>query len=146
VVDDRERRLRRRFGPPVPEPPPVRRRPPGRLIAAGAVVAIAAAAVGAFLLLTPHDHAAPGCWWWSARTVGQVVAGSRGCVRGVFVSGGAIAEGTSPADPALSIAYTDPDQPGGHPACPFQPGQAIVLRYHAVFDDGRTLIVVEDCR
>jgi hypothetical protein len=146
-MGERERRLRRRFGPPVPEPPPVRRRrPPARLIAGGVLAAVVAGAVGAFLLLTPHDRAAPGCWWWTARTVGQVVAGSRGCVRGVFATGGAIAEGTSPADPVLAIAYADPDQPGGHPACPFQPGQAIVLRYHAVFDDGRTLIVVDDCR
>lgn len=148
-MDERERRLRRRFGPPVPEPAPAparRRRTPGRLLAAGALVAVVVGAVGAFLLLTPHDHVAPGCWWWSARTVGQVVASSRGCVRGVFVQGGAIAEGTGAADPVLSIAYTNPDQPGGHPACPFRPGQAIVLRYHAVFDDGRTLIVVDDCR
>jgi hypothetical protein len=110
--------------------------------------ALAAAAVGAgaFLLLTPHDDVAPGCWWWTSRTVGQVVTGDRGCVRGVYARGGAIAEGTSAGDPALSIAYTDPDQQGGRPACPFQPGDAIVLRYHAVFDDGRTLIVVEDCR
>ena len=131
----------------MPEPPPVRRRRlPGRLIAAGAVVAVVAAAAGAYLLLTPHDHVAPGCWWWSARTVGQVVAGSRGCVRGVYARGGVIAEGTSAQDPALSFFYTNPDQPGGHPACVYHGGQAIVLRYHAVFDDGRTIIVVDDCR
>lgn len=117
-----------------------------RALVAGGGCAIVAAATGAFLLLTPHDHVAPGCWWWSARTVGQVVAGDRGCVRGVFARGGAIGEGTSGGDPVLSIAYGDPDQPGGRPACPFQPGEAVVLRYHAVFDDGRTLIVVEDCR
>ena len=112
----------------------------------GAGCAAVAAAAGAFLLLTPRDHVAPGCWWWTARTVGQVVAGDRGCVRGIYARGGAIAEGTNAGDPALSIAYTDPDRQGGRPACPFQPGQAIVLRYHAVFDDGRTIVVIDDCR
>jgi hypothetical protein len=147
--DERERRLRRRFGPPVSEAPPAAappRRPLRRLIAAGTVLAVVAAAAGAFLLLTPHDHVAPGCWWWTARTVGQVVAGSRGCVRGVYVRGGEIADGTSPQEPVLSFFYTDPDQPGGHPACAYRGGDAIVLRYHAVFDDGRTIIVVDGCR
>ena len=116
------------------------------VLAAGALAAIVAGAAGAFLLLTPHDHVAPGCWWWTATTVGHVVPGDRGCVRGVFARGGAIAEGTDPADPVLSVAYTDPDQLGGRPACPFEPGQAIVLRYHAVFDDGRTIVVIDDCR
>jgi len=148
-MDERERRLRLRFGPPVPEPEPVgpkRGRRSRRLVAASAAVALAAAAAGAFLLLTPHDHVASGCWWWTARTVGQVVPGDRGCVRGVFARGGAIAEGTDPAEPVLSVAYTEPDQQGGRPACAFRPGQAIVLRYHAVFDDGRTLVVIDDCR
>jgi hypothetical protein len=116
-----------------------------RVAAAGAVAALVAA-VAAFLLLTPHDHAAPGCWWWTARTVGQVVAGDRGCLRGVYARGGAVAEGTGVGDPALSIAYTDPDRQGGRPACPFRPGDAIVLRYHADFDDGRTIVVIDDCR
>jgi hypothetical protein len=146
-MDERERRLRRRFGPPVPEPAAPRRRWPWqRLVAVGVPVALVAAAAGAFLLLTPHDHVAPGCWWWSAGTVGHVVPGDHGCVRGVFVQGGAIAEGTDPGDPVLSFTYTNPDQPGGRPACAFQPGDAIVVRYHAVFDDGRTLVVIDDCR
>jgi hypothetical protein len=115
-------------------------------LAAAGVVAVIGAAVAAFLLLTPHEHAAPGCWWWTSRTVGEVVPGSRGCVRGVFARGGAVAEGTNAGDPALSIAYTDPDQQGGRPACAFRPGDAIVLRYHAVFDDGRTIVVIDDCR
>jgi hypothetical protein len=31
-------------------------------------------------------------------------------------------------------------------ACPFHAGDAVVVRYRGIFDDGRTLIQVEDCR
>jgi hypothetical protein len=30
-------------------------------------------------------------------------------------------------------------------ACAYKPGDAVVARYHAVFDDGRTIIVVDAC-
>ena len=147
-MDERERRLRRRFGPPVPvaPPAPARRGVPRRLAAGAVAAAVLAAGAALLLVLTPHDHAAPGCWWWTARTVGQVAAGDRGCVRGVYLRGGTVGEGQGTLDVALPLAYTDPDRQGGRPACAFSPGDAIVLRYHAVFDDGRTIIVVEDCR
>ena len=107
---------------------------------------LAAGLVVAFLVLTPHDHVAPGCWWWSARTVGQVLPGQRGCVRGYVVRGGGLAEGTDAADVRLSLAYSDPDQPARREPCPFRVREAVVVRYHAVFDDGRTIVVVDDCR
>ena len=89
---------------------------------------------------------APGCWWWGARTPGEVTAGQRGCLRGYVLEGGALAEGSGGSPPSLSFAYGDPDRPPARGPCPFRPGDAVVVRYHAVFDDGRTLVVVEDCR
>jgi hypothetical protein len=149
---ERERRLRLRFGPPVEEPaardaPPVRRRrPSGCLVAAGAGAALLVAGAAAAWGLTPHDHVAPGCLWWTARQPGGVVAGSRGCVRGWYQSGGEISEAADASSYALPVAYADPDQPVRRPTCPFRRGDAVVVRYHAVFDDGRTIVVIEDCR
>ena len=149
---ERERRLRLRFGPPVDEPaareaPPARRRrPAGCLVAAGAAVALLVAGAAAAWGLTPHDHAAPGCLWWTARQPGGVVAGSRGCVRGWYQTGGDITEAADPASYGLAVAYADPDRPVRRAACPFRQGDAVVVRYHAVFDDGRTIAVIEDCR
>jgi len=144
---ERERRLRLRFGPPIePAPAGPGRRLPRRALAAAVAAALVAAGAAAFLGLTPHDHVAPGCWWWTARQAGGVVTGSRGCLRGWYRSGGEIAESADPSSYGLAVAYANPDQPVRRPACPFARGDAVVVRYHAVFDDGRTLVVIEDCR
>ena len=149
-IDERERRLRLRFGPPVPEgPPPAQpgpRQVSRRVVAAGVTLAIVVVALAGFLLLTPHSHTAPGCWWWSAPTAGNVTAGDRGCLRGWYQTGGVITEGSEPVSYGLPVAYGDPDQPARHAPCPWQPGDAVVVRYHAVFDDGRTIVVIDDCR
>ncbi|HKA09408.1 MAG TPA: hypothetical protein VKI99_02955 [Candidatus Dormibacteraeota bacterium] len=148
-IDDRERRQRLRFGPPagppLTTPPRVRRLPTGLLVAS-AFMGAAAATAAAFLLATPHGHVAPGCWWWTATRAGDVVPGGLGCLRGYYRGGGSIAEGPRPADYALAIAYGEPDQPKGRAPCPFRSGDAVVVRYHAVFDDGRTIAVIDDCR
>lgn len=102
--------------------------------------------MAAYLATTPREHVAPGCWWWTARTVGAVLPGERGCVRGYIGTGGELAEGTGAADPRLALAYANPDQPVRRTACSLHPGDAVVLRYHAAFDDGRALIVIDDCR
>ena len=150
---ERERRLRLRFGPPVedagPDADPVR---PGRgralrwPLGVGVPVLLLATAAGAFLALTPHDHVAPGCWWWTAGEAGAVVPAERGCLRGWYQSGGEITEAANPSSFGVAVAYADPDQPVRRPACPFGKGDAVVVRYHAVFDDGRTIAVIEDCR
>ncbi len=148
-VDNRERLLRLRFGPTgdAPRPkPPVRARVPKRLLAGAAVLIVAVGSIGAFLLLTPREHVAPGCWWWTAGTVGHVVAGDRGCLRGFYRGGASLTEGSSESDVSIPIAYNDPDQQGGRLSCAFAPGDAVVVRYHAVFDDGRTVVVIESCR
>ena len=148
-VDDRERRQRLRFGPPAGPPlttPPRVGRPPAGLLVAGAIVGAAVAAAAAFLLATPHAHVAPGCWWWTATRAGDVVPGDHGCLRGYYRGGGSVAEGQKAADYALAIAYNEPDQPNGRAPCPFRSGDAVVVRYHAVFDDGRTIAVIDDCR
>jgi len=149
-IDERERRLRLRFGPPIaggPSPAqPGPRRIPRRVVAAGVALALVIVAVAGFLLLTPHSHTARGCWWWGAPTAGNVTAGDRGCLRGWYQTGGVITESSEPASYGLPVAYGDPDQPAGHAPCPWRPGDAVVVRYHAVFDDGRTIAVIDDCR
>ena len=116
------------------------------MVVAGAVVVVVAAAVAAFMLATPRAHVAPGCWWWTAMRAGDVLPGARGCLRGYYRGGGSVAEGPRPADYALAIAYNEPDQPNGRAPCPFRSGDAVVVRYHSVFDDGRTIAVIDDCR
>jgi len=149
-IDERERRLRLRFGPPIAEGPspaqPGLRRIPRWVVVAGVATALVIVAAAGFLLLTPHSHAAPGCWWWSAPTAGNVTAGDRGCLRGWYQTGGVITEGSEPVSYGLPVAYGDPDQPARHAPCPWRPGDAVVARYHAVFDDGRTIVVIDDCR
>jgi hypothetical protein len=78
--------------------------------------------------------------------VGDVVLGQRGCVRGVFIVGGALAEGADPGSPALPIAYADPNVTRPNVTCGFRPGDSVVVRYHTAFDDGRTFVVVDSCR
>jgi hypothetical protein len=99
-----------------------------------------------FLALTPHDHVAPGCWWWTARTVGEVVPDQHGCLRGYVAEGGELVEPGDQAVLRVPFAYADPDRPPLRGPCPFVPGDPAVVRYHSVFDDGRTIVVVEDCR
>jgi hypothetical protein len=106
-------------------------------IACGLVLLLA---LGAFYLATPPpDHVAPGCLWWTAKPVGQVVAGDRGCFRGYFMSGGGLAESREAATYGLRI-----DVPTR--ACAPKPGDAMVVRGEAVFGEGRTQIMVDDCR
>lgn len=148
-ASERERLLRQRFGPaPGPSPPSPRRpfRPPAKLLRVGIAILLIVGCATCFLVLTPHDHAAPGCWWWTARTIGEVLPGQHGCLRGYLGPGGGLAEGTSSADFSLPLAYADPDQPARRGPCPFRLKDAVVVRYHAVFDDGRTIVVVDDCR
>jgi len=143
------RLLRRRFGPPgeAPRPrPPGPGRLPGWLLAGAAVLVVAVGLIYTFLLLTPHDHVAPGCWWWTAGTVGRVVAGDRGCLRGFYRGGASLAEESGQSGISVPIAYNDPDQQGSRLVCAFAPGDAVVVRYHAVFDEGRTVVVIESCR
>ena len=106
---------------------------------------IGAAAVA---VLTPHEHVAPGCYWWSAREVGEVVPGQRGCLRGQVLLGGALSSGPESGAGTLKVrtALTDPDTSNPRPACPFKPGDSVVVRYHSVFDDGSTIVVIEECR
>jgi hypothetical protein len=152
---DGERRLRRLFGPPASEggttsgPGRARSRFPRPSLRAGLAVAMAAALLvlaARALLATPHDHVALGCIWWTARTIDRLVPGDEGCVRGYAVVGGALAMSREPNDFRMSYLLAEPDQPVTRPDCPFGPGDAVVIRAHAIFDDGRTLLVVDDCR
>lgn len=107
-------------------------------MALGATTVLLAALAGAGYAITPHEHFAPGCFWWSAETVDRVRPGDRGCARGYFI-GGALSESVDPAAYRVSL-----DIPSGR-TCRYRPGDAIVVRYHAVYDDGRTIIVVDAC-
>lgn len=136
-----DERLRRRFGPPSG---------PGRLTTSSGQprwrrwlwAPIAALLLGGSaavaLVVTPHDHIAPGCFWWTADEVGQVVPGRHGCVRG-YLLGGALADSTSQG--SFRVALDE-----SRVRCPFAPGMPVVVRYHAVFDDGRTIVVIDACR
>ena len=107
----------------------------------GAVLAGLALLVGlaAFVAATPRDHVAPGCFWWLAHTVDRVLPGDSGCLRGWYVRSG-LAESPDPASYRLSL-YA----PEGR-TCPFRPGDPVVIRYRAFFDDGRTIIQATECR
>ena len=121
------------------------RRPPRGPLVAGGLVLTVFVLIGVGYALTPHSHVAPGCMWWTARQVGDVVAGQRGCVRGYFLSGGALGE-SSGGGFSLPLILSNPDTPATKPGCAFKPGEAVVVRYHSVFDDGQTLLVLDDCR
>jgi hypothetical protein len=108
------------------------------MIAVGAALILVAAAGAAGYAATPHDHVARGCFWWIAETVGSVRPGDHGCIRGYFVAG-ALSEAPEPAAYRLSLEVSP------NLACAYKPGDAVVARYHAVFDDGRTIIVVDAC-
>jgi hypothetical protein len=99
---------------------------------------LAAAGLGGWWL-TPHDHVAGGCFWWTAKQVGDVVAGDKGCVRGYVTVGSGLAESRDPSAYSLSFDQTQ------YRACALHPGDAVVFRYFALFDDGRTIIEVTDC-
>jgi hypothetical protein len=119
-------------------PPPRLTSRPAALLAA--LLAGAAALAGAAYAATPRDHVAEGCFWWLATTVDRVTPGQAGCLRGYFAAGGALAEGPDSASYRLSFF-----PPEGGP-CPFRPGDPVVVRYRAVFDDGRTIVLVQQCR
>jgi hypothetical protein len=151
-MDARERRLRSTFGPAfsVPE----RQRPsrgPRRHLLARIIVAITVAAVviagaGTFWAITPSEHVASGCFWWTAKTVGEILPGDGGGLRGYVVRGGGLAETLDDHAYRLSFLMTEPDTVSSRPPCPFRPGDPVVVRQHAIFDDGRTILIVEDCR
>ena len=152
---DPDRRLRQVFGPPAretAEAQPVRRRrtpirPPGTgvLVVGLGLVAILAVATIAYIA-TPTTHVANGCFWWTAKTIDKVVAGDRGCVRGYVAVGGSLAESRERSAYRMSFLLSEPDTPVDQANCPFEPGDAVVIRSHAIFDDGRTLLIVDDCR
>jgi hypothetical protein len=114
---------------------------PKRATLAGIVAGLLLlAGLGALYLATPaRDHVAPGCLWWTARSVDDVVAGYRGCVRGYFAPGGGLADSPDSAADAMKMYV-----PVG--ACRPRPGEAMVVRGEAIFDDGRTSITVDQCR
>jgi hypothetical protein len=151
-MDERERRLRRTFGPApgTPEKPPLSRGPrrhlPARIIVAISAAFVVIAVAGAFWAITPREHVASGCFWWTAKTVGEVLPGDHGCLRGYVVKGGGLAETLDDHAYRLSFLMTEPDTVSSRPPCPFRPGDAVVVRQHAIFDDGRTVLIVEDCR
>jgi hypothetical protein len=153
-MDEKQRRLREVFGPrpeaPVPGRPaiPARRRwrPGPHTLVLAAVAAIVAASAWGYFAVTPTEHVAPGCWWWTAKSVGEVMPGTKGCVRGYYARGGIIAESRDSLTVALHHLTSEPDTPPLRVCPPFQPGDPIVFRYHAVSDDGRIIIVVDDCR
>ena len=152
-MDERERRLRRTFGPPAADreraPSPSPRRFPHLPVPAVAAVGVALLAVGvgvAFWLITPTGHVAAGCFWWTAKTVGEVLPGYRGCVRGYVVTGAGLAETRDQQAHRLSFLLAEPDTVPNRAPCPFRPGDAVVVRQHAIFDDGRTILIIDDCR
>jgi hypothetical protein len=114
------------------------------LAALGASIALLAGGGAVFMATTPRDHVAPGCFWWTARTVSQVAPGMRGCVRG-YVRPGGLADSRDPSSFALSYSTVEPDRTTTR-RCPYQVGDAVVARYHAGFYDNRTFIVIDACR
>jgi len=114
---------------------------PGRLllVALGLGLVLLAATVVVYVLTPPPDHVAPGCLWWTARPVDQVAAGDQGCFRGYFLPGGGLAASRDPSAYALHM-----DQP--YRGCRMQPGDAVVVRGEVASGDGRTVILVDECR
>lgn len=107
-------------------------------VAAGLVLA---GGLAVLYVLTPSpEHVTPGCIWWTAKPVDQLVAGQRGCIRGYFVSGGGLADSASDAVFAVHMDFPP------RPVCTYRPGDAVVVRGEAVYGDGRTVILVTDCR
>jgi len=134
AVDEREKRLRAVYGPP-----PVAtleacltRRPRRRLLvltsALVALVVLVDSVTALYLVLTPARYTAAGCWWWTARSVTDITAGSRGCIRGYVAAGGLLGNGTDPSDYRLSYVYEDPDTPIRKIDCPVVPGDWLVAR------------------
>jgi hypothetical protein len=104
---------------------------------AAAVFAVAAAAV---LLYGTYGHVADGCNRLTAERVGDVRVGRSACVHGVYQAGGVLAEGSGPEAFRLRIAM-----PAEH-TCRFTPGDDVVIRETAIFDDGQTILGVTGCR
>jgi hypothetical protein len=104
---------------------------------AGLVLTVA---LGAFALATPSPtHVAPGCVWWTATPTDRVTDGVRGCFRGYFVRGGGLAD--SATDPVVVLHM---DLAGS--SCVMSPGDPVVVRGEARFGEGRTTILVDECR
>ena len=152
---DRDRRTRRVFGPPSRETSEERRDvrrpapigpPSTRLLLAGLGLAAVLAAAAIAYMSTPTAHVASGCFWWTAKTIDRVVSGDRGCVRGYVAVGGSLADSRERAAYRMSFLLSEPDTPVDQPNCPFEPGDAVVIRAHAIFDDGRTILIVDNCR
>ena len=119
-------------------------RPARRWLPVGVAAAVAMAGGAAGWAISPHGPVASGCFWWTAKRVGDAAARTSGCVRGYVRAGGALAEGPTAQDFTLSYSTVDPDHTTSR-SCHYAVGQAVVARYHAVLDDGRTLIVIDDC-
>lgn len=115
---------------------------PSRLVVVGLVTGLALLAVlGVVLVVTPPPtHVASGCIWWTARPVDQVRSGDQGCFRGVFTPGGGLAASRTDLVGALHMDFPPTL------SCTYRPGDQLVVRGQAVTSDGRTLILVEDCR
>ncbi len=119
----------------------MKQRPSTPVLAAIAAGLALLAGLGATWALTPPpDHVVPGCLWWTARSVDDVATGDRGCIRGYFLSGGGLAVGAGDTTNALHM-----DFPPGR-SCRYRPGDPMVVRGEVVFGDGRTVILVFDCR
>jgi hypothetical protein len=112
-----------------------------RLVVAAAIAAavIAVAALG-LLLYGTYGHVADGCNRLTAERVGDVRVGRSACVHGVYQAGGVLAEGGAPDAFRLRIAMAP-----GH-TCRFAPGDDVVIRETAIFDDGQTILGVTGCR
>jgi hypothetical protein len=108
----------------------------GRRALAAGVLILAGLALGVGFVLTPHDRVSQGCFWWTAKRAGDVLPGDRGCVRGYAVSGGSLGDG--PEVGTYAVSYYDQQ-------CGIHPGESVVARYHAIFDDGRTILIFEGC-
>jgi len=112
-----------------------------RLVLAATVTGLVLLAGLAVLYVAtpPPGHVVRGCLWWTATPVDQVVPGDHGCIRGYFAEGGYLADSTDSDAQALRI-----DVPYG--ACRPTRGDPMVVRGEAVFQEGRTMILVDDCR
>lgn len=77
---------------------------------------------------------------------GRRLPGQPGLRAGFVEPGAALAEGQDWSDYRLSYTRNAPDTTSRRPPCPFQVGDAVVIQYHAIYDDGRKLIIVDNCR
>ena len=109
------------------------------VVAIVAGLALLAGLLALYVLTPPPDHVTAGCSWWTSKPVDQVAPGNRGCIRGYYLAGG-LADARQDATYALHMDFPPA------PACTYRTGDAVVVRGEAVFGDGRTVILVTDCR